>query len=269
MIRVHRFCGVIVKFVHSHSLKKARLVHPLTHCLAFMKRRERSFLISGFLVLFVTFVVRDILFDRARTIADTLSAEETAYRLEDSTMQLHREIDEVDGHVMTGNSDILTNFPSHRKRLHYTMDVASFLDQSSLQDLRMESETGTEFDSLCRLLAILPANEPHRTDFSKLYARWEKDQLELLTPVPLIGAKIDPDAAKAEAQEDRKHRLDMWAINGQLQLLGASIFDDAHQMLEDKEHEANVFAWWSYALYFIGGVLALGGKMAGIETVGG
>jgi hypothetical protein len=224
-------------------------------------------LISGFLVLFVTFVVRDVLFDRARTMADTLSAEETAYRLEDSTMQLHREINEVDGHVMTGNSDILTNFPSHRKRLHYSMDVASFLDQSPLQDLRMQSETNTEFSSLYRLLEILPSNETHRTDFSKLYARWDKDQLGLLTPVPLIGAKIDPVVAKAEAQEDRKRRLDMWTINGQLGTLGASIFDDAHRMFEDKEHEANVFAWWSYALYFIGGVLALVGKLAGIETV--
>jgi fatty acid desaturase len=60
----------------------------------------------------------------------------------------------------------------------------------------------------------------------------------------------------------------MWSINGQLQFLCASSLDDAHRTLEEKEDEANVFAWWSYVLYFISGVLALGGKMAGIETVG-
>jgi len=243
-------------------------VNPLNHCFVFMKRHERSFLISGFLVLFVTFVVRDILLDRARTMADTLSVEETAYLLEDSTVQLHREIDEVDGHVMSSNSDILANLPSHRERLHFSPDPESILDRGSIQDLRMGRETNTEFNSLYKLLEILPSNDTHRTDFSKLYARWDKDQLELLTPLSPIGTKVNPVVAKAEAEENRKHHLDMWAINGQLAILGALILDDAHRMLEDKERKANVFAWWSYALYFVGGVLALGGKMAGIDTVG-
>jgi hypothetical protein len=243
-------------------------VNPLRQCFAFMKRHERSFLISGFLVLFVTFVVRDILMDRARTMSDTLSAAETAYLLEDATVQLHHEIDVVDGHVMSGNSDILANLPSHQNGLHFSPDPESFLDRSSVQDLRMYSETNTEFASLHRLLELLPLHNTHRTDFSKLYARWDKDRVGLLRPVPLIGAKVDPVVAKSEAEEDRKHLQDMWWINGQLQFLCASSLDDVHRTLEEREHGANIFAWWSYVLYFISGVLALGGKMAGIETVG-
>jgi hypothetical protein len=247
---------------------KARPVKPLRHCFEFMKRHERSFLISGFLVLFVTFVVRDVLLDRTRRMADTLSAAETEYLLEDATVQLHHEIDAVDGHVMSGSSDILANLPSRRRQLHFSPDPESILNRDSVQYLRMDSETNSEFASLYRLLEVLPANDNHRADFATLYARWDKDQVELLRPQRPIGEKVDPAVAKAEAEKDRKHRQDMWAINGQLRFVGASILDDAHRTLEDKEHEANVFAWWSYALYFIGGILALGGKMAGIEVVG-
>lgn len=243
-------------------------MNRLRPCFEFMNRHERSFLISGFLVLFVTFVIRDILLDRTRTMANTLSAAETTYLLEDSTMQLGHEIDEVDGHVMSSDSDILANSPSHRSRLRLSPDPESILDRGSIQFLRMDSETTTEFASLYRLLEVLPANDKHRADFSLLYVRWDNDQVKLLSPVRPIGEKVDPAVAKAEAEEDRKHRQDMWAINGQLRFVGASILDDAHRTLEEKEHEANVFAWWSYVLYFIGGILALGGKMAGIETVG-
>lgn len=248
--------------------QKARSVNPLRHCFAFMSSHERSFLISGFLVMFATFVVRDILMDRARTMADMLSAAETAYFLEDAEVQLHHEVDEVDGHVMSSGSDILANLPSHRERLHFSQDPESIMDRSSVQDLRMETETDQEFLNTDRLLEILPQNDKDRMDFSNLYARWEKDMLALLTPLPLIGAKVDPVIAKAEAQENRNHHLDMWVINGKLRFLSASILDDAQLTLEEKEHEAKVFAWWSYALYFVGGALALGGKMARIETVG-
>lgn len=243
-------------------------MNPLRHCFAFMRRHERYFVISGFLVMFATFVVRDILMDRARTMADTLSAVETAYFLEDAEVQLHHEVDEVDGHVMSSGSDILANLPSHRVRPHFSQDPESIMDRSTVQDLRMESETDQEFFSTGRLLEILPHNDKDRMDFSKLYARWDKDRLALLTPIPLFGAKVDPVIAKAEAQENRKHHLDMWAINGELSFLSASILGHAQLTLEEKEHEANAFAWWSYALYFVGGVLALGGKMARIETVG-
>lgn len=243
-------------------------MNPLRHSFAFMKRHERSFLISGFLVLFITFVVRDILLDRARTLADALSAAESAYLLEDANVQLHHEIDVVDGHVVLGDSDILASLPSYRKQIHFDRDVESMLDRTSLQYLRMDSETNTEFASLYRLLEALPSDNAHRSDFSKLYARWDKDQVSLLRPIPLIGAKVDPAIAKADADEDRRHRQDMWAINEQLQLLGASILDDTHRSLDAKEHQASIFALWSYLLYFIGWILAFGGKIAGVETTG-
>jgi len=244
-------------------------VNPFRGCFAFMKRHERVFLGSGFLIVFVTFVVRDILLDRARAIAETLSVAETAYLLEDAAVQLHHEIDEVDGHVMAGNSDLLNEPPSDMQYRHISPDVMSFLNRDSIQNLRMDSEANTEFACLYRLLEALPSNNTHRTDFSKLYLRWDKDRMDLLrTPPPPIGAKVDPVIAKSQAEEDAKLRQDMWVINGQLQLLSASILDDAQRTLEGKEHEATAFAWLSYALYFVGFVLAFGGKMAGLETVG-
>ncbi len=241
---------------------------PLRHTFEFMNRHKRLFLIFSFLVLFITFVIQDVLLEHTRRMATTLSIAETEYLLEYATMQLHHEIDEVDGHVMSGNSDILANLPSNRRQLHFSPDPESILNRGSVQDLRMDTETNSEFASLYRLLEVLPANESHRTDFSTLYARWDKDQIELLRPERPIGENVDPVVAKAEAEGDRKYRQDMWAINWKLRFVGASILDDAHRTLEDKEHEAEVFAWWSYALYFIGGILALGGKMAGIEVVG-
>jgi hypothetical protein len=241
-------------------------VNRLHPCLAFMKRHERSFLISGFLVLFVTFVVRDILLDRSRAMADKLTAIESTYLLRDAAVQLHHEIDEVDGHVMSGQSDILAILQPHGGQIHFSPDPESILDRGSVQYLRMRSETNSEFADLYRLLDVLPDNDKHRSDFVMLYGRWDKDQVEELRPVRPIGEKVDPAVAKAEADEDRKHRQDMWAINEQLQLVSASILDDAQRRLEEKEHEESVFAWWSYALYFFGGILALGGKMAGIET---
>ena len=243
-------------------------MNPIHPCFEFMKRHEKSFLICGFLILFITFVVRDILLDRTQKIADELSSAESTYLLEDATVQLHHEIDLVDGHVMSGNSDILADLPPHRELLHWSPTPESILDRGSVQYLRMDSETNSEFASLNRLLEVLPANDKHRADFAMLYARWDQDEMKLLRPVRQIGEKVDPAVASAEAEEDRKHLQDMWEVSGQLGLVGASIFDDAHRTLEEEEHEATVFRWWSYALYFIGGVLALGGKMAGIETVG-
>ena len=240
---------------------------PLRQCFAFMKRHDRSFLISSFLVFFITFVVRDILMDRVRMMADKLSAAETAFLLENSTAQLDHEIDVVDGHVMSGNSDILANFPSHHNRLHLSPDPESILDRNSVQDLRMVRETSTEFAILYRILDLLPLNNSNRADFSKLYARWDKDQVGSLKPIPLIGVKVDPVVAKTEAEKDRKRLQDMWSINGEIQMLGASSLDDAQRNIEEKEHETNVFAWCSYVLTFFSGVLALSCKFAGIETV--
>lgn len=226
------------------------------------------FLVAGYLVLFITFVVRDILLDRARTMADTLSVAESAYLLEEATIQLNHEIDEVDGHVMDGDRDILSNFPSHRPTIHVNMDILLMLGRDSLQSLRIDSETNAEFSSLERLLEVLPSDDKRREAFSTLYTRWDKDQMELLGPLRSIEEKVDPAISTAEAAQNTKRSQDMWAINGQLQILASEILDDAHKTLGDKENQVEVFARWSYLLYFTGGILALGSKLVGVETAG-
>lgn len=262
----HRFGGVKLKLCAvAFPEQEAQPVNLLRPCFELMKRHERSFLFCGFLLVFITFAVRDILLNSAQMMADRLSAAESTYLLEDATVQLHQEIDEVDGHVMAGNSDILANRPPRKEHLRWSPN----LDRGSVQFLRMISETGSKFASINRLLADLPVDDKNRSEFGILYTRWDRDQMKLLRPVRLIGQKVDPAIARAEAEEDSKNSQDMWDVNRRLAFLGASILDEAHGALEEKEHQACVFRWLSYALYFIGGVLALGTKMAGIETFEG
>lgn len=232
-----------------------------------LKRYERFFVTAGFLIVILTFVVRDVLLESARTMAESISAAETSYLLENAAIELYHEVDQVDGHVMEGNSEVLNHLSSQRPKIQFSADPESILDRESVQHLRMESEQSEEFYNLGRLLRELPFERAQQTELDEFYRRWDADRLSLLRPIAPIGEKIDPAKEKADAAQDKRTYADMWLIRERLQTLRASILDNAERTLEKKEYIVAVYTPISVLLYVIGTLLAVLARLAGVEPL--
>ena len=76
----------------------------------FLKRNEGLHIILGSLILFTTFVIRDVLIERLRSTTDAIYAAETTYLLRDASITLHHEGDQLDAHV----AEVLVKFRPRR-----------------------------------------------------------------------------------------------------------------------------------------------------------
>jgi hypothetical protein len=246
-------------------MRKIKLSQPQVR---FLKRNEGLLVIFGWLILFLTFVVRDVIVEHLHTLTDAVSGAQASYLLRDGSIALHHEVDQLDIHIMTGDAQILKHFRDEPDRYEPTGDWESILDYDSLHLLRLETETGMEFDNVGRLIQKVPVADQRRSDFDSLFKQWDALKMSLLKPLPPLQENVKPDktAPARLRHENIRMAAQLWLINEKLQLVAANILDDAESERTKEEQRLKIFRPISYLLFATGAFLTLISKLAGEPT---
>ncbi len=239
-----------------------------TQQIRFLKRNEGLLILLGALIMSLTFVVDNVIREHLRSVAGAIAAAQATFLIRDSTIELYREIDEVDAHVVLGNKEILNRMPKPREQIRTTIDFETLLTRPDVRALRIQQETWNEFNNLGIFLEQVAPEDPRVSELNALYKEWDNLRLKALTPIAPIGdGKVSNSGAEASGQEDRRQYLQMLTIHGKLQMLGANILDDAHSNLAKNERLLSALAPLICFLFFIGVLLTVITRLAGIEGV--
>lgn len=230
--------------------------------------RHRSFVtVVGGVIMLATFFVKDVLRDQEKDLADAINSAERMYLMRSDNLELRKEINEVDMNVSISRQEILQSLPrgSKVKEVPYLM---TGYDGHEDRLGRLLSDTDVEVDNLQRLVAIAPPTSEHLKEFGKLYWEWDKLRLSIITrPVTPIG-KTTRDDLKAMFDRDRKDYSAVWLINSRINMVGASILDDAHYTKEKRENRVKLFSPISIVLFCLGVFLTIMSRLFGIEEEG-
>lgn len=235
----------------------------------FLKRHEGLTIIVGALLMFSTFVVDNVAREKLRSLTDSLNAAQTTFLIRDSTLDLYREIDEVEARVAQGNTELMQRLPKARNRRQVAIDPEAFLPHTSVEVLRLTNETWHEFNNLGLLIAKLPAHDSRVREIDALYKEFDTVRLRMINkPVTPIASEkdrtFDPIAYNREQREDYFAVL---RIHDELQMLAAGVLDDARANIEKTEHRLDSLTPLSYFLFVIGAVLTVLSKLAGVEGI--
>jgi hypothetical protein len=233
----------------------------------FVRRRGLIKIVGGMIIL-ATFLVKDVLRDQEKDIVETINSAESLYLIRDASLELHKEIDEVDANVNKDGLAILKALPPIRNNESKKADWQADFDRNEDRLLRAEIETYSEVDNLSRLIAKAPPSPEHLKQYSELYWQWDKLRMaEFAIPVKRLD-EATPDDSKATYNRDLKTYADVWLANRSLDMVGAMILDDAHYIKERKEHRVRVFTPISYVLFVLGVLVTLASELFGIEDEG-
>ncbi len=220
----------------------------------------------GWLVIVVTFLVKDVLHDRLKDLVDSVNAAESLYLIRDSALSLHEEMDAVDARVTRGNTALLKALV--KKKGDDISKEASSEDFARNSDrlVRILAETDIEIDNTARLAEVAAAKPDHIRQFDDLYKEWDALRMNILKgDLVEINKPIEPFDSTAVYNRGVKTYSDVWIINQRLHLVAAMILDDAHEAKEKDEQLVNICSPIAYVLFAVGAALTLLSKLMGIK----
>ena len=233
----------------------------------FLRRHKKALVSVGFVVASLSFLVKDIFDSRLRRQADAIQTASTTFLIRDSAFDLYREIDEVDAHVVDGNNEILQRMLKSRTREKYAIDLETFLPRSTVRELRATQETWLELNNLGLLIHAVSPQNSHISEFNDLYKQFDTFRMEVFTPVTPIDTKQPKRVSKTSMPGGLPRYLKMSMIHDKLQMLAASVLDDARHDLEKKEHLLSALEALIVLLFYCGIGVAVIIRWAGVETV--
>jgi len=230
--------------------------------------KHRSLItVVGGLIILATFLVKDVLRDQEKDLADAINSAESIYLMRSADLELRKELNEVDMNVSISRREILQSLPPGTK-VKAVPYLATGFDGHEDRLVRILSDTDVEVDNLQRLVAIVPPTPEHLNEFGKLFWEWDKLRLEdFAKPLPLLDSKPSEDSKVVE-EHNQKYYSEVWLINSQMSMVGAEILDDAHHTKEKRERHLRFFSPISYILFGIGVVVTVVSKLFGIEGEG-
>lgn len=236
----------------------------------FFTRHQGLLIILGSLIIVATFIVKDVLRDQVKDVADSINAAENLYLIRDSNLELHEEIDEVDDNVSKGRIEVLRSLPTKQKDVDVIKkpEWSADFSRNSQRLLRIENEMGLEEDNLARLVLKAPPKPDHMTQFAELYKQWDTLRIKILE-----GDRDELNAkyfdSKAVYNRSVKTYSDVWLLSQRLHLIGSMILDDAHETKERNERLVNIFTPVSYGLFGLGALLTVLSKLFGVDSGAG
>lgn len=218
------------------------------------------------------FILSNVIREHFKGVAEAITSAQATFLVRDSTIELSREIDEVDAHVVLGNKEILAGMPALRSRPRTTIDLETLLPRSGVREMRMDQDVWNGFNNLGLLIEQAAPGDPRVSELNALYKEWDGLRLEEFKPISPIGdAKVNKADAKAFAeasdQERTRRYLRMMTIREKLQMLAGGILDDAHSNLIKKERLLTELTPLIDLLFFTGVLLTLITQWAGIEGI--
>ena len=231
----------------------------------FAKHPELITVLGG-LILFATFLVKDILREQEKDVVNAIDSAESIYLIRDSNLALRKEIDQLDANINRSRGEILrADRSKHKEKQTEAREFIPIFDGSEDPVVRLLGETDVEVDNLQRLVAKAPPTAEHLTEFAKVYWEWDKLRMQFFAqPLPSLDEKLKEDA-KNIAERDRAYYSSVWLINSKISMVGAEILDDAHYTKEKLEHRVKIFTPISYVLFGLGVVLTIVSKLFGVD----
>jgi hypothetical protein len=226
------------------------------------RHRHRLTLISAFLAVF-TFFAKDAWRDGIKDFADVFEKAENTYLIRSDISELRPEIQEVRNYL-----ELLMGV----RQQPYVYDAG--LEQSRrlahLAKVRSDNDSVT-FKTILQLLDKMPLrfhNESiqdvsrirqQQTEFNSQFKEW--------STVYLSGeerkARVDKSLGLASKMTESGNE-----ISERVHALGDTVFRQADEVKAANERDYRIAAWVVYLLLAIGGIMALVGRLFGVEGIG-
>jgi hypothetical protein len=236
-------------------MKKAK--HPNARELG--RRKRRRLVISGALIIFITFLVRETLRDYLRDLKESLAAADTLYTLEGDFQMLQTYLLKLDeGNVLASVKDKVATTTNPNER-DYSEEISLSLQMMKQQNADLQAD----YSRLKDLVEKIPIGQDKlREPFSEITETMKKwHDLAEQREKEFSGKPPNKDTL-AWAQLNLGY---MWLMEATITRLGGEILEVAREEEKILEKAYNHYTVISIFLYALGLWLGVRGTLAGIE----
>jgi len=237
-----------------HIKQSQRLAIIARRVVNFAKVHRRVAAVTGALIVFLTFVVKDAVREQVKDLVDSLQSAEDVFEI--------RAQHEVTVALLNGIGQrvqlIWQSTPEAKEFLRKNDKSGVIHDITENADI-IEQERAN-LDNLQRFIARLPSSETGlRAEVSEIRKRWTEHHDFYLQVIAMINQK--------QMSEDQEFDA-MSTLGPESEDLNSAILDLSERAIaksdtlrEDAEKRLQIYTWASYVLYTVGWSLALFGRI--------